>query len=54
MTKQIHSLLLMLLMLAVSSAAYALDDNERTHEKTAGFNQLKLDIESMYDLLLKK
>ena len=28
--------------------------NEQTQEKTAGFKQLKLDIEAMYDLLLKK
>ena len=38
MTKQIHSLLLMLLMLAVSSAAYALDDNERAILKRAGIS----------------
>lgn len=38
-------------MLEVNKRLYM---NDQTHEKTEGFKQLKLDIEAMYDLLLKK
>lgn len=38
-------------MLEVNKRLYM---NEKTHEKTAGFQQLKHDIEAMYELLLKK